>query len=285
MATRLADHHYAVFDVETTGFDPADGDTIIEIAVARIDADGRRLAELSTLVNPGRDVGPTDVHRISNDMVAHAPTFAAIQGHVCDLMHNAVVVAHNATFDRAFLAAALAGGGVTADTLPVLCTLRLTDQLLLDRTPDRKLATLAGMFGLPLDGAYADVRATASLLTGYLHIAERRGLQLDDLARSFVAGTDDVVNRDEVGRLLTEPYPARPDDATLARYHPPADPVAAVAWQAKLDRYRQQATCPQCGDGVVRQQTRRRDHKPFRSCTNWADTGCDYTAELPAAAA
>ena len=302
MGSRLDQHHYAIFDVETTGFDPDDGDAIVEIAVTRMEPDGTRLAEFSSLVHPGRDVGPTDIHRITDTMVAAAPTFPQIQGHVCDLMHNAVVVAHNAAFDRRFLAAALAGGGVDVTQMPVLCTVRLTDQLLLDRVADRKLATLAERFALPLDGAHAahvDVRATASLLAGYLHIAQERGHDLADLRRSFVggfgdadldldvSGTCDPVNRDGIELLLASDYPNVPDRDLLAPFHPPADPAQAATWQATFDRYRDKVTCPKCGDGLLRERARRRDGRPFRACGNWeADgSGCNYTAQVTGTAA
>ena len=50
------DAPFAVIDVETTGFSPAAGDRVVEVAIARVDAQGRIHDEYATLVNPGRDV-------------------------------------------------------------------------------------------------------------------------------------------------------------------------------------------------------------------------------------
>lgn len=296
----IAEQSYAVFDTETTGFSPDSGDEIIEISIVRMEADGTRLAEFSTLLNPGRDVGPTHIHRVTDDMVADAPTFNDVKGHVCDLLHNAVVVAHNAQFDRQFLAHALSRSGVAVDRMPMLCTVKLTDELLLDRVENRKLATLAETFELGLDGAhaaYVDTRATASLLAGYLHIAQARGI--DDLAafqRSFidgfgpaelrlhVDGTAATVNRDGVAALFAEAYPTRPAPASLARFHPPTDPAKAAGWFEVFDRYKAKVSCPKCG-ALVKQRTRKRDSKPFLACTAWRDSGCDYTVDVDVAAA
>src|SRR5436309_14889617 len=72
------DAPFAVVAIATTGFSPADGDRVVEIAVARVDLDGHVSDEYSTLVDPGRDVGPVFVHGISNSEVRTAPTFADI---------------------------------------------------------------------------------------------------------------------------------------------------------------------------------------------------------------
>lgn len=46
------DGPFAVIDVETTGFSPAKGDRVIELAIARVDKNGRIEDEYATLLNP-----------------------------------------------------------------------------------------------------------------------------------------------------------------------------------------------------------------------------------------
>ena len=65
---------YAVVDTETTGFSPAHGDRVLEVAVVLLDAQGRVEREWETLLNPDRGVGPTHVHGITAAEVARAPT-------------------------------------------------------------------------------------------------------------------------------------------------------------------------------------------------------------------
>lgn len=156
---------YAVIDFETTGLSPR-LDRIVEVAVARVDASGQIEDEFATLVNPdGRDVGPTFIHGITNAQVERAPTFAEVAPELLARMSGAVVVAHNATFEEAFLAAELKRVGIDVHSIPALCTLWLGRQTF--ATPNYKLGTLARAGGVALvdkHAALGDVRAVSALL-------------------------------------------------------------------------------------------------------------------------
>ena len=97
---------FATIDFETTGLS-AKSDRVIEVGIVRTSADGRTLREYSSLVNPSRDVGRTDIHGITAGMLRDAPTFAQIVGDVASMLNGAVMVAHNASFDARFLDAEL----------------------------------------------------------------------------------------------------------------------------------------------------------------------------------
>ncbi|MBM0126374.1 exonuclease domain-containing protein [Pimelobacter simplex] len=159
------DGPFAVIDFETTGLSPK-RHRIVEVAVARVDAKGRIEDEFATLVNPqGRDVGPTFIHGITNAHVKQAPTFAEVAPELLSRMSGAVVVAHNATFEEAFLSAELRRAGIGVATIPALCTLWLGRQTF--STPNHKLGTIARAAGVPLvdkHAALGDVRAVAALL-------------------------------------------------------------------------------------------------------------------------
>jgi DNA polymerase III epsilon subunit-like protein len=159
------DAPFAIIDVETTGFSPARGDRIVEIAITRIDARGRVEDEYATLVNPERDAGAVWVHGISNIDIRDAPRFADIAGEVLARMDGAVVVAHNAVFEERFLAAEFTRLGVLPPLSPALCTLWLARRTM--RTPNHKLRTLARYAGLSTIDAHTalgDVRLVAALL-------------------------------------------------------------------------------------------------------------------------
>lgn len=66
---------YAVVDVETTGLFPGRHDRIAEIAIVQVDSDGQIEDTWATLINPGRDLGPQQIHGISASDARHAPTF------------------------------------------------------------------------------------------------------------------------------------------------------------------------------------------------------------------
>ena len=96
---------FALFDVETTGLSPAYGHRICEVACIRVRA-GTEMGRMESLVNPGRAISPGafEVNRIESEILANAPIFEQIGGELLALMHDAVLVAHNAPFDLGFLA-------------------------------------------------------------------------------------------------------------------------------------------------------------------------------------
>jgi len=92
----LADEGVAILDTETTGLDKKA--EIIEIAI--IDIQGNAL--LDTLVKPkGKiPIDASDIHGITSDDVASAPTWADIDDQVSELIRSASrVVIYNASYD------------------------------------------------------------------------------------------------------------------------------------------------------------------------------------------
>ncbi len=160
----LVNRSLAVVDLETTGFEPGP-DRIVEVAVVRVDRFGAIEDRWVTLVDPGRDVGPTNIHGITPAMVEGAPTFSEVAPEVLTRFADAVIVAHNAPFEDGFLATEFAGAGFGPLALPALCTIQLAKWAGLN-VPNFRLATCCEAFGLTNTGAHSalgDALVTAEL--------------------------------------------------------------------------------------------------------------------------
>jgi len=158
---------YVVVDVETTGGSAWSGHRITEVAAVRLDGNGRKLHEYSTLVNPERSIPPyiTRLTRISPAMVECAPRFDDVAAEIRRILKDAVFVAHNASFDWRFLSTELQW--VRAQPLRgrVICTVRLARKVV-PEVPRRSLDSLSDYFGIEnvaRHRAFGDARATATM--------------------------------------------------------------------------------------------------------------------------
>jgi len=177
----------AVVDLETTGVLPS-VDRVVEVGVVLLDDAGTVEAEFGTLVNPGRDVGPTSLHGITAGDVLGAPTFAEVAPYLASLLSGRIVVAHNALFDLRFLGSEFGRAGLPIGLSPALCTMRLAG--LYDRSL-RSLAAICEALSIVNDQAHAaldDARATALALCRLRELLGDAALLDAALAVEFDAG-------------------------------------------------------------------------------------------------
>lgn len=177
---------FATIDFETTGLFPNGNDRAIEVAIVHSDPDGTITGRWDTLLNPGRDLGRQDIHRISAAEILGAPTFADIAPELIDYLDGRVLVAHNASFDTRFLLAELARAEVwTSHDLVTLCTMQLARVYL--PGSGRALVDCCAAFDIELEGAHrasVDAGATAQLLASYIAHSEDRYGWSDHLTRA-----------------------------------------------------------------------------------------------------
>ncbi len=156
---------YAIVDIETTGSYAA-GNGITEIGI--VIHDGIKVLNFyETLVNPNLPI-PFFIQRltgINNEMVANAPSFCEIAGHVFELLQDKIFVAHNVNFDYSFVKAHLAVHGYELESKK-LCTVRLARKVLpgLAGYSLGKLTTILGINHTQHHRAGGDALATADLL-------------------------------------------------------------------------------------------------------------------------
>ena len=186
LGTPLIDVEFAVLDLETTGGSPAT-DRIAEVGVVKVRS-GRITGTLHTLVNPGVSIPPmiTALTGISNAMVANQEPIEVVLPCLLEFLGDAVLVAHNASFDVRFLQAALQAHAYPRLESRVVCTARLARVLLpRDEVPNVKLATLARYLRAgtqPCHRAFTDAKATVDVLHALLERAAGFGvLALNDL--------------------------------------------------------------------------------------------------------
>ena len=159
---------FVVVDLETTGVSPAE-DAITEIGAVKVRG-GEIVAEMATLVNPGRSIPPvvTVLTGLTDRMVAAAPSIEEVVPTFLEFSQGAVLVAHNAGFDLGFLRAAAERAGYPVPKWEHLDTVRLARQVVTkDESPDCRLSSLARLFGAatePCHRALADARATVDVL-------------------------------------------------------------------------------------------------------------------------
>ncbi len=116
---------FSVVDCETTGLGPRD--RIVELAIVTVDpCTGEVVDEFETIVNPGRDVGPVDIHGISAEMASMAPRFEEVAPVVAARLNHSTVVAHNLAFDLRMLGQEFARVNTSIDWGDGICTMRAT---------------------------------------------------------------------------------------------------------------------------------------------------------------
>jgi DNA polymerase III subunit epsilon len=178
----LADLTYVVFDTETTGLLPGQGDEIVQIAAVRI-VNGKRVeAEVfDSLVNPGRPIpaASTVVHGITEAMVADAPDIAIVGRAFHKFAEGAVLIAHNAPFDMEFLRRHEPAIGARFDN-PILDTVLLS-AVIFGQHEEHSLDALTHRLSITIPEearhtAIGDSVATADAFLKLLPMLEGRGL-------------------------------------------------------------------------------------------------------------
>ena len=170
---------YAVVDVETTGGRYEGGHRMTEVAVVEVRG-GVVGDRFETLIHPGRSVPSriAGLTGITNRMLAGAPTFDEIAEEVFRRIAGRVFVAHNASFDWAWLRAQLGDALGDVPGVDRLCTISLARRLV-PELRQRNLDSLADFFDIPIHHRHragGDALATARVLLRLLDRAESLGI-------------------------------------------------------------------------------------------------------------
>ncbi len=121
---------YVVFDTETTGFNAAGDDQMIEIGAVKI-CEGNIVDRFDELIDPKRPIPKkiTDLTCITDDMVKGKDDEETVTKRFLEWTGNLPMVAHNAKFDISFVEMAMRKYGLGEFTNTVIDTLELSRTL------------------------------------------------------------------------------------------------------------------------------------------------------------
>jgi len=176
----LAELAYTVFDTETTGLRPSEGDEIIQLGAVRI-VKGKLLRgeRFEQLVDPDRGIDPASqrIHGIARETLVGQPRIAQVLPAFHTFARDTVLVGHNAAFDMRFLQMKEDATGIVFDQ-PVLDTLLLS-AVLHPEQEDRRLEAIAERFGIAVvdrHQALADALLTAQLFLRMIPLLANKGI-------------------------------------------------------------------------------------------------------------
>jgi len=163
---KLSETEFCVLDFETTGTS-AKSSRAIEIGIVKIQ-NLKIVDKFQSFINPGRTIPYyiTELTGISTWDIADAPGFNDIADSISKFIGNAILVAHNMTFDHSFFRMEYTVSDKNIPTNPTLCTLKLARKLY-PHLPSKALGNLAKQFRLlhhDVHRALGDAMVTAKLL-------------------------------------------------------------------------------------------------------------------------
>ncbi|MDB5238046.1 MAG: polymerase epsilon subunit [Candidatus Kaiserbacteria bacterium] len=169
-ANTFTDRTFAIVDVETSGTS-AVFNRVIEIGILRIE-NGVCIETYRTCVDPGQSISPwiTALTGIQQEELEGAPLFEDIIDDVERLLAGAIFVAHNASFDYAFIQKEFGRAG-RRFSAKRLCTVRLS-RALFPRSKHHDLSSLIKRHGFACESrhrAFDD----AAVLWDFLQLCER----------------------------------------------------------------------------------------------------------------
>ena len=191
--SKLSELSFTVFDTETTGLDPANGDEIIQIAAVRI-VNGKLLRHenFDQLVDPKRNIPAITIpiHGITPEMVRGQPTIDKVLPAFHQFAQDTVLVAHNAAFDMRCLQVKEKVTGMVFDH-PVMDTLLLS-AVVHPNQESHRLEAITERFNINILGrhtALGDAMATAEVFMRLIPLLAEMGIHTLGQAREAAQKT------------------------------------------------------------------------------------------------
>ncbi|MGQ0588194.1 MAG: DNA polymerase III subunit epsilon [Sphingosinicella sp.] len=214
-----------VFDTETTGLSPLNGDRVVEIGCVELFNRVETGRSFHSYLNPGRPM-PSEaeaVHGLSDRFLSDKPAFADVCEELLDFIGEAPMIAHNASFDFGFINHELGECGRPSVCMSrMVCTLSIARQ----KFPGAKhsLDALCTRFGVDRSqrikhGALLDAQLLAQV---YVELTGGRQIGLTLVADAVEEASDSAALSIAVEAPLVatirSPRPHAPSAEELARH-------------------------------------------------------------------
>ncbi len=193
-----------IFDFETTGLSPNQGDRAIEIGAVKL-LNGVVVDTFQELMNPGFNVSSfiENYTGISNAMLYSAPSCSEVMNRFADFIGDDNLVAHNASFDKRFLEAEFAL--INRKYKGQFACSMLIARRLYQEAPNHKLGGLVEFKQIENDGTFhralADSEMTAKLWLKMLEdmhdsysIADPSFRLMQQISQKTKSGVKDFLN-------------------------------------------------------------------------------------------
>ncbi|NCG20994.1 MAG: hypothetical protein GWP91_18450 [Rhodobacterales bacterium] len=212
------------FDVETTGLEPFNGDRVIEVGLVQmyLDDDGTVAERIdhSFLINPGIPIPHAVVKLtgISDSDVADKPPFDEVAEKIYEVLSGAITVAHNYTFDLAFLSQEFKREDMRwPEPMAEVDTLALS-RICFPDARSHRLGEVCSRMGIPLENAHRATDDAAAC--GHVFINLARKYQVEDNLQAMLNWSNAIgrppdnspfgPNEDGVLAFLDGPYIGEP---------------------------------------------------------------------------
>lgn len=169
------------FDTETSGKYPLESE-VCEIGAVKYH-NGKVIDEFKSLVRTREPMSDTviKIHGITNEMLIGAPEMKDVIPQFHKFIQGGTLVAHHAPFDLGFLAVELENHGLSLPTNPVICSSRLSRNII-KNVPNHRLQTLITCLDLHKGQAHrAHDDALACLELAMLCIQRAQANSLDEV--------------------------------------------------------------------------------------------------------
>jgi len=213
-----------VFDTETTGLSPQNGDRLVEIGCVELFNRVETGRTFHAYFNPGRPM-PSEaemVHGLSDRFLSDKPAFGDLCEDLLEFIADSPLIAHNATFDFGFINNELGSCG-----RPTVCLSRMIDTLAIARQkfPGAKhsLDALCTRFGVDRSvrikhGALIDAQLLAQV---YVELTGGRQIGLGLVAEVIEPHSppgEDLGHDPLIVAIVRPPRPHAPSEEELERH-------------------------------------------------------------------